>query len=529
MTTETGRPRSFSPLVFSKWVSIAVACLGLMVLAGWVFNIHALGRNSPAWVSMKANTALGLLLCGASLWLIREKDATGTRRGVSQLLGLGVALLGILTWSEYIFGWEAHLDQLLAKDTLGKSVPGRPAMPTALNFTLMGLALMTLDWKRRPNFAQVLNLTAVLISLLALIGYACGFSPFYGQSMAYPDTRMGLNTAVAFVFLGAGIFCARPHLGLMLILTADTGGRLMARRLLWVPVVVPLLLGLIQLKAGKTALEHREMVVWLFALANILVFTLIIWWNASVLYKSDLERRGAEDEIKAAYSQLESFSYSVSHDLKSPLRAIKGYSKFIQEDYGEQLPEEGRKHLNAVGANVERMERLIEDLLAFSKFTNRPVEKERVLLDDLARKTFEDLHREVKAREIEFELGTLPACQADPTLIKQVLENLLSNALKFSRNRKVSKIEMGFHPTADEAGRWVYFVKDNGAGFDMKYSDKLFGVFQRLHHASDFEGTGVGLAIVQNIINRHGGRIWAEAVENEGACFYFSLPKAKGA
>ncbi len=500
-----------------------------MVLAGWVFDVHALGRNLPGWTSMKANTAFGLLLCGIALWLIREKEATGIRRRFSQLLGMAVALLGMLSLSEYVFAWNMPLDQWLAKDNLGMSAPGRPAMPTALNFTLMGWALMTLDWKRRPNFAQVINLTAVLISFLALIGYACRFSPFYGQSMAYPDTRMGLNTAVAFVVLGAGIFCARPQRGLMLILTGNTSGGLMAKRLLWVPVVVPLLLGWIRLKAGKTALEHTETATWLFSLANILVFTLIIWWNANLLYKSDLERRGAEEEIKAAYSQLESFSYSVSHDLKSPLRAIKGYSKFIKEDYGEQLPEDGRKYLDGVGANVERMERLIEDLLAFSKFTNRPVEKERVVLEDLARKTFEDLRGEIKEREIEFKLEPLPPCQADPSLIKQVLENLLSNALKFSRNRKVSKIEFGFRSVPEEAGRWVYFVRDNGAGFDMKYAGKLFGVFQRLHHASDFEGTGVGLAIAQNIINRHGGRIWAEAVEGEGACFYFTLPKAKAA
>ncbi|MEP7338655.1 MAG: PAS domain S-box protein [Acidobacteriota bacterium] len=227
-------------------------------------------------------------------------------------------------------------------------------------------------------------------------------------------------------------------------------------------------------------------------------------------------------QLAAANHEMEAFSYSVSHDLRAPLRAIAGFSRILREDYITELPDEARQYLQRVQDNAQQMGRLIDDLLAFSRLGRRDLNKQSVALGQMARTVMEDLHGEYEHRQVKVTIGELPVCQADPTLLKQVFANLLANALKFTRQRAMALIEIGYRQDGDNT---VYFVKDNGVGFDMRYVHKLFGVFQRLHRAEDYEGTGVGLATVQRIINRHGGRIWAEAEIGKGATFFFTLGK----
>ena len=225
-------------------------------------------------------------------------------------------------------------------------------------------------------------------------------------------------------------------------------------------------------------------------------------------------------QLEAANHELEAFSYSVSHDLRSPLRAIDGFSRMLLRDYQALLPAEGQRKLQVVRDNAQQMGQLIDDLLTFSRLSRQPLKKESVEPTSLTRRVLSDLSAEQDGRQVEITVADLPTCQADPGLLKQVFVNLLSNALKYTRKCQVAHIEVGFK---SYDGAIVYFVKDNGAGFDMRYVDKLFGVFQRLHRAEDYEGTGVGLAMVQRIIHRHGGRIWAEAEVDRGATFYFTL------
>jgi light-regulated signal transduction histidine kinase (bacteriophytochrome) len=225
-------------------------------------------------------------------------------------------------------------------------------------------------------------------------------------------------------------------------------------------------------------------------------------------------------ELEAANKELEAFSYSVSHDLRAPLRAVDGFSQAVLEDYGPQLPEEGRRDLQTIREGAQRMGTLIDDLLTFSRLSRTPLKKQTVDTGTLVRNVLEGLNSQREGREVEIRIGDLPKSQGDPALLNQVWVNLLSNALKYSRQRNPALIEIGCKREKDET---VFFVRDNGAGFDMRYVNKLFGVFQRLHRADQFEGTGVGLAIVQRIIHRHGGRIWADAALNRGATFYFTL------
>jgi len=235
------------------------------------------------------------------------------------------------------------------------------------------------------------------------------------------------------------------------------------------------------------------------------------------------ELEAANGALESANKELEAFSYSVSHDLRAPLRHIDGFAQLLMSGYGEQLPPAAQRLLQNVCNGAERLGQLINDLLNFSRLSRQPLDKQTVNLSRLVQQVLAELHAERDGRQVEIRVDSLPNCLGDPSLLKQVFVNLLSNALKFTRKREQALIEVGCR---EEAGELICFVRDNGAGFDMQYAGKLFGVFQRLHGVDQFEGTGVGLSIVQRIIYRHGGRIWAEDEVDKGGVFHFTLPVA---
>jgi light-regulated signal transduction histidine kinase (bacteriophytochrome) len=235
-----------------------------------------------------------------------------------------------------------------------------------------------------------------------------------------------------------------------------------------------------------------------------------------------LERRVTErtEQLEAANRELESFAYSVSHDLRAPLRSIDGFSQALLEDYGATLDASGLDHLQRVRAAAQRMGRLIDDLLNLSRLSRSEMHREPVELSAVARKIAAELRRAEPERQVTFVLAENIVVEGDARLLYAALENLLGNAWKFTARHPEARIEFGATRHED---RLAYFVRDDGAGFDMAYAGKLFGAFQRLHHAREFDGTGLGLATVQRIIHRHGGRIWAEAEVEQGATFYFTL------
>jgi light-regulated signal transduction histidine kinase (bacteriophytochrome) len=242
----------------------------------------------------------------------------------------------------------------------------------------------------------------------------------------------------------------------------------------------------------------------------------------------ELEQRVVERtaQLQAANQELEAFSYSVSHDLRAPLRHVMGFVELLQKDAGPSLSEKSLRHLTTISESAKRMGDLIDELLAFSRVGRAAMHKVDVNLDELVRETLGDFQAETKGRKIVWNIHSLPPVWADRALLRLVLVNLISNAVKFTGHRAEAKIEIGCVPGGGGGGGGtVIFIRDNGAGFDPRYADKLFGVFQRLHSRDEFEGTGIGLANVQRIIHQHGGRTWAEGVVDGGATFYFSIAR----
>jgi signal transduction histidine kinase len=281
--------------------------------------------------------------------------------------------------------------------------------------------------------------------------------------------------------------------------------------------------------AAASSRKMKAIVVWGNALAILILLVkgCVIHWEIGRRNLAERNLKNSNDRLERRTSELsetnielESFAYSVAHDLRAPLRHIAGYSHVLIQDYGSRFDEEGRRSLEKIADGAQRMGHLVDDLLSLSKVGRQELALEPTSLDKLLRQVVDEFGPEYSGRDIEWRIGDLFVAECDPGLMKQVFVNLLSNAVKYSGKRKHAVIEVGQMMQGEER---AVFVRDNGAGFEMKYAGKLFGVFQRLHKARDFEGTGVGLAIAQRIIRKHGGRIWAEAALDHGATFFFTL------
>lgn len=540
-------------------VRTAVLCnlvstlLGSVALAGWLLQLPILTRFQGQFIPMAPSTAMGFALVGVALHIHLRVPRNRVREWVMCTAGVLVGIVSFWILLQLVLGLPGDVEGLVLQtsEMLGNVPVGRMSPLTAGSFILASCSALLL-WAsefKRPHLKRHAAIPAALVLLvgsIVVLGYLYGTPLLYGGWII----PVALPTGIAFVMLGSALIAAAgPDSSLVRAVAGDSVRARLMRSFLPMVIVVILVEGWVGTLFLRGSLANPALVASLSALvfaaiASVLVSRLSYAIGGRIdrveaqlrtyaaerkraednlrVLNEELERRVAERtaEMAAANKELEAFSYSVSHDLRAPLRALDGFSRILLEEHAAQLAPEAQRYLGLVRDNASRMGELVDDLLTFSRLSRQPLKLQAVAPAELARRALEELHAEREGRRVEVVIGDLPSCQADPALLKQVFVNLLSNALKFTRRREVARIEVG---SRDEGGEPVCFISDNGAGFDMRYSDKLFGVFQRLHRAEEYEGTGVGLAIVQRVIHRHGGRVWAEAETDKGATFYFTL------
>jgi signal transduction histidine kinase len=517
----------------ARCLAAGTAILAVLVLLGWIVGSASLTSVAPRMVAMNPLTAVGFLLAGASLGLATMRDSLSHRR-----LAIVCAAAVILVAGSRLFGYagfDLGLDRAIFTDRLdAEAIPNRMAPNTAAAFLLAGCGLLGLHAaNRRLHVAtQLLGVVVLAIAMVTLCGYTYHAS---GLARVGDFIPMALNTAVGFAALAVGILCARPRTGLLADLIGEGMGSRMARHMLPAIVGIPLFLGWLRVSGEQAGLYDSSTGTGLLVASWVLVLGATVWWQTQILNRADLKRTAAESEIAAlnrklrrrateietANRELEAFSYSVSHDLRAPLRSITSFSQALLEDCSDTLDEQGRDYLERVVRAGKRMADLIEDMLVLSRISRADMGREHVDLSATAEDILSELAQGEPERKVAISIQSGLVAEGDPKLLRIMLGNLIGNAWKFTSFETSPLIEFGIQPSKN--GERVFYVRDNGAGFDMAHAELLFTPFQRLHREAEFPGTGVGLATVQRVVRRHGGKVWAQSEVSRGATFFFTV------
>jgi signal transduction histidine kinase len=525
--------------------TIAVICglitvsVALIILAGWLFNSGFVYNTDSVFSKMKPNASLCFILTGISFLLSIIRAESGFYRNLARGILLIVAALCIVS----LLGYFLKSDIIHERNYPGAAgkilaIILDPPLPfnTLLCFLLLCFAILINNLKFRVSLflSEILVIAVIIICVIHLLGYLYGAEELVTSAFY---SKMSLVSSGTFVIISTGILCIRPSDGFLSILTVEGLGSFIASRLYPVTLLIPVLYIWIRLmtKSGQFRSSPMDMVI--VSVLYIAILGYMIWRVASAAAKiekefirlnKELETRVIErtGQLLESNKELESFAYSVSHDLRAPLRHVIGFSDKLESVLGEDKDPEVIRLIGRIVSASSRMNHLIDELLRYSRLGRTELRIEKVSLDHIVKDIIKNASEITRNRNIEWEVHDLPDVEADSVRISLVMENLINNAIKFTGKKDKAIIEIGF--SGEHIKEHLIFVKDNGAGFDMAYSDKLFNVFQRLHSTKDFEGTGIGLANVRRIIGRHGGKVWAEGKVNEGAVFYFTLPKQQG-
>jgi signal transduction histidine kinase len=538
----SSRPRFRPALLVHRLPAVASGLsivVGAAVLLGWLTGVSELASLSPNWVTMKANTAICFILAGVSLLLLRERQTDVLCRRVGQLFAVFVIVLSILVLLEWYLELDFGIDQMLVKESpnaAATSVPGRMSMPSAVNFILIEIAVLALPWRTRRGL-QVSPVLATLVALSGLFvctGYLYGVKSYYAFS---PFTSMALTTAVLFIALAVGVLSARPDPGPVRLLIADGAASQMAWRLLPVAVVVPMLIGWLQVKGEECKLFGEEMGGALFGTAIVLVFFILIWRTAVRLERSDAERRQADASLREMETARQvavdadrvtrEFVASMSHELRTPLNGIIGFSELLLgEEAGPLLPMQ-KEFVGDVLSSGRNLLQLVNDVLDLSQLEagKMYVRPERFSLQKVVDQATGLATVTARTKAISIHAAIDPALHEvvlDRQKLTQILYNLLSNAVKFTNEG--GRVDVRLRPIG--ARRFQLQVQDTGIGIRADDIPRLFKAFTQLDsgRSRHYGGSGLGLMLTKRLVELQHGSIAVASEPDVGSTFTVELP-----
>jgi signal transduction histidine kinase len=503
---------------FSEFVSILISIIGLLVIIGWLFKIPILLSPGPGFSTIKTNTGLAFLLIGFSLWFVQTKRINFHNQRISQVLACIVVIIGVLTLIEYIFNLNLGIDQLLIEEAVGAlntSSPNRMALTSAVNFILAGISILLWNVKTlrvyRPT--QIIAIVGGFISLLGLLAYIYDVSLFYHIPKF---TAIAFYAVIDFLLLFIAILFARPNKGIMSIISSDNISGVLSRRVLPLIIILPVIFGFIINYGVNIGLYNYQMGNVLF-LFSIIIFLTILTWTIilsikniddnrrlqEIEYKTTLEEKVRErtKELEQSNKDLQQFAYVASHDLKEPLRMISSFLQLIERRYTDKLDDDANEFIEFAVTGAQRLDFMINDLLEYSRVANKKREFGKVNINEVLKQTVLNLKLMIDDNKAEITYNEMPTITGDEQLMVQIFQNLISNSIKY-RREIIPKINIS---TIQESNQYLFKLEDNGIGMSHKHLERIFTIFQRLHTKEEYEGTGIGLAIVQKIIHQHGG------------------------
>jgi signal transduction histidine kinase len=566
--------------------AVAAVCLvlGGVILIGWWLDLPGLQSLWPGRPRIAPNGGLIAMLLGAALALKAGRPIPWPWRVTSDLAALFAAALGLLNLLEYVFGWNPGIDQWIFRSRLAgveMPFPGRLSFPGALNAFCLGMGIALLDVRIKGLWlTQLFAVFAILVSLLALVGHICGMPELYGQLSRNRRVGMAPQATAGLLLLGGGVLWARPERGLMAVLWSYTPGGMLARWLLLAPAAGLLLTGIVYMVCTHVILADRSVRTWAVGLSNLFFVTVPIWAAAHALHRAGLERDRAHQELEervrertAEWSEanlallaeikerkeagkalretrdrlaeqaaelerrvqertaklaesvadLEAFSYSVAHDMRAPLRGMQGFAHLLLEEHSGNLGAEARDYLARIASSATRMDLLIQDALGYTQVLRSETELKPVDLDLVARQLVTNFPGWQPPRvEISID-GKLPSVLGHEGFVVQCLSNLIGNAVKFVAPGTTPRVRIWAEQLETDVR---VYIEDNGIGIAAQDHDRIFRMFERINPARDYEGTGIGLAIVRKTVERMKGRVDFESEPGRGTRFWIELKKA---